>query len=66
MYNWNTDIRRLKKDPQAYEKWKLEQMINFGLRDEKLSRTLLKKHWESLFIDEAKRNYLKYLLWNTI
>ncbi|MBU1130110.1 hypothetical protein KKE45_02200 [Patescibacteria group bacterium] len=63
MYNWSTDITRLKKDKRVWEKWKLEQMINFGLNGKKLSKSKLKKYWDELDIDPDKRNYLKFLLW---
>ena len=63
MYNWSVDTRRLKKDKKAWEKWQLEQMINFGLRGKKLSRSLLIKHWSKLDIDPQKKKYLRFLLW---
>lgn len=65
MYNWTVNTTRLKKNPEAYGKWHLEQMINFGLGDEKISRSLLKKHWKYLTIDPSKKNYLEFLLWGT-
>lgn len=64
MYNWNTDTTQLKKNPEKYAIWKLEQMINYGLDGEKLDVTLLKKHWNSLHIDPQKRKTLEFLLWN--
>ncbi|MBU4210668.1 hypothetical protein KKC08_00455 [Patescibacteria group bacterium] len=63
MYDWSTDTTRLIKDKDAWEKWKLEQMINFGLNGKKLSKLKLKKYWDELDIDPDKRNYLKFLLW---
>lgn len=63
MYNWSTDTTRLKKHPAQYEHFVLEQQINFGLRDEKLSLKLLKKHWQTLDIDPHKRAFLKKLIW---
>src|SRR5260221_402194 len=38
MYNWNTDITQLKKDPEQYAIWKLEQLINYGLDGEKIKQ----------------------------
>lgn len=64
MYNWNIDITELKKDPEKYAIWKLEQMINYGLCGEKLDANLLKKYWNSLNIDPQKRKTLLFLLWN--
>ncbi len=63
MYNWNTDTTELKKDKDKYIKWKLEQLINFGLDGEKLSRKELIKYWSLLEIDPESRGYLEFLLW---
>lgn len=62
MYNWSTDTKRLKKNEVAYEKWRLEQLINFGLGKEKISKRLLKKYWKSLHLDPSKKEFLKFLL----
>lgn len=64
MYNWSVDEKAFKKaDPQGYEKWRLEQMINWGLGGEKLSEAQLRKYWNSLFMDTLTRNYLEFILW---
>ena len=63
MYNWSTDTETLKKDPEKYAIWRLEQLINFGLGDEKLDAKLLKKYWDKLSMDEPTRKYLEFLLW---
>jgi hypothetical protein len=63
MYNWSTDTARLQKKPDAYEKFVLEQMINFGLHGQKISEKRLKKHWQSLDIDPKKREFLSKLVW---
>ncbi len=63
MYNWSTDTARLKKTSQLFEKWKLEQMINFGAGNEKIDKKLLKKHFLVLDIDARKKEYLHFLLW---
>jgi len=64
MYNWNTDTTRLKKNPQECEKFILEQQINFGLNNHKISLKLLKKHWNNLVIDPAKKVYLDKIIWS--
>lgn len=46
MNNWSVDTARLKKNPDKYDKFILEQMINFGLGGKKLSLKALKKYWE--------------------
>jgi len=63
MYNWNTDTTRLKKSAADYQKFSLEQKINFGLNESKISRKKLKKYWHQINIDPAKRNYLEKILW---
>ena len=62
MYNWSTDLSRLKKDPQEYSIWKLEQLINYGLNGERLKLKELKKYFSKLTIDPQKKRYLKFLL----
>jgi hypothetical protein len=65
MYNWSTDTTRLKKNPQEYERFVLEQKINFGLNNQKLSLKLLKKYWDKLKIDPSKKTYLNKIVWQT-
>ena len=37
MYNWSVDEKAMKKaDPEKYEIWRLEQMVNYGTEGEKL------------------------------
>ena len=60
MYNWSTDIAILKKNPEKYQIWKLEQLINFGLGNEKLSILDLKKYWDKLALDPKRRNVLAF------
>lgn len=63
MRNWSVDVTKLKENLKKYIIWKLEQRINFGLEDEKLSESQLRKYWPNLTIDPAKRSYLAQLLW---
>jgi len=63
MYNWNTDTRALRKSPEKYAIWKLEQLINFGLDRGKLDAKLVKKYWNKLNIDSKKKEALAFLLW---
>lgn len=65
MYNWSVDEKELKKDKRQYAIWKLEQMVNFGLDGKKISALLLKKHWNSIVIDPARRKFLALLLYGT-
>ena len=62
MYNWSTDVRELKKNPEKYKVWQLEQLINFGLDGEKLKKPELKKYFSKLNIDPYRRKFLHLLL----
>lgn len=66
MYNWSTDINHLKKYPEKYKIWKLEQLINFGLGKEKIDKKNLKKYWNQLKIDPWYKKYLKFILWSKL
>lgn len=63
MYNWSVQTSRLKQKPEEFEKFFLEQSINFGLNNKKLSTRLLKKHWNSLVLDPVKKAFLRKVLW---
>ncbi len=60
MYNWSTDTTTLKKSPEKYQIWRLEQLINFGLGTEKLNTLELKKYWSQLNIDPKRKNVLAF------
>ena len=62
MYNWSVDTTRLKQIPEEYTIWKLEQLINYGLNDEKLSENDLKKYWDRLRIDPERKKILQMWL----
>lgn len=63
MYNWSVDTTELKKDKKQYAVWRLEQMVNFGLGEEKINGKEIKKYWNILDLDRDKKNYLKTILW---
>ena len=64
MYNWSTDEEKFKQaDPDGYQIWRLEQLINYGLGSEKLDFALVKKYWDKLAMDDLTRQYLEFLLW---
>ena len=62
MYNWSVNTKRLKKDKKAYEIWRLEQMINYGLGGEKLDGEKLRKYLLVLKIDNDTRKFLEMIL----
>lgn len=64
MYNWSVDEKKFKRaDPEGYKIWRLEQMINWGLGNDKLNESLLRRYWDRLFLDPFKKRYLEFLLW---
>ncbi|MBI4050402.1 MAG: hypothetical protein HY396_00280 [Candidatus Doudnabacteria bacterium] len=64
MYNWSVDEKKFKKeDPEGYRIWRLEQMINYGLGEDKLDEGSVRRYWNKLFMDDPTREYLKFLLW---
>jgi len=64
MYNWSVDEKAFKKaNPEKYQVWRLEQMINWGLGGDKLNEALVRRYWKKLFMDEPTRRYLEFLLW---
>lgn len=62
MYNWSTDEKIIKKDPEKYKIWRLEQLINFGLNSKKIDKAELKKYWKKIKIDPARRIFLSKIL----
>ncbi|MFA4872585.1 MAG: hypothetical protein WC659_01465 [Patescibacteria group bacterium] len=68
LHHWSVNTEEFrKKNPRAYQKWALEQRINFGVqtqKDEKINETLLKQLWHQLTLDPAKKEYLELLLWD--
>ncbi len=65
MYNWSTDEKQLKGDPKSFAIWRLEQLANFGLNGEKISELELKKHWDILNIDPARKKFLEVILYGS-
>jgi len=57
MKNWSTDTKKLKKNKEKFAIWKLEQLINFGLGKNKIKKSQLKKYWNHITIDAAKRKF---------
>jgi len=63
MHNWSTNEETLKRDPEKYTIWKLEQMVNFGLGDQKILEEELRKYWSRITIDPSRRQFLALLLY---
>lgn len=64
MKNWSVDTNYLKKFPQKFKVWQLEQLINFGLDGKRILRKDLEENIGTLNIDPDKKTYLKFLLKN--
>ena len=62
MYNWSVDLKELKKDPEKFDIWKLEQLVNFGLGGERIPTKKLKKYWNRLKLDPDRRRVLEFWL----
>ena len=62
MKNWSTDTKKLSKNQNKFTIWKLEQLINFGLGNEKIKKNELKKYWNLIDIDPLKRKFLSLFL----
>jgi len=62
MKNWSTDTKKLSKNQNKFTIWKLEQLINFGLGNEKIKKNELKKYWSLIDIDPLKRKFLSLFL----
>ena len=62
MRNWSINEEELKKDKEKYAIWKLEQMVNFGLGEEKLNEGELRKYLPRINIDPWRRKLLNLLL----
>lgn len=58
MKNWSVDTTELQKNSEKYAVWRLEQLINFGLDDEKIDLNELRKYWNNVDIDPYKRKFL--------
>ncbi|OGF74139.1 hypothetical protein A2Z63_00210 [Candidatus Giovannonibacteria bacterium RIFCSPLOWO2_02_44_8] len=54
-----TEYKKQEKD----KKWKLERLINYGLKGKRLDRDLLEKHLKDIRIPENRRTFLELLLW---
>ena len=56
--HWSVDITELKKDKEAFIIWNLEQRINWGIGEDKISKKDLIKYWDKIDIDVFKRKAL--------
>ena len=67
MIKWNTNEEYYKKhDPVGYKRWRLVQLINYGLDGEKLDKAEVIKQWPHIKdeLDIDSRKTLEFLIWN--
>lgn len=62
MKHWSVDTRELEKDSDALAVWKLENAVNFGIRDGKINRQDLLAYWDKLELDPHKKKFLSLIL----
>lgn len=60
--HWSVDEARLAEAPEAYAIWKLEQRINYGIGEELISESELRKRFDTLDLDPWKRKALALAL----
>ena len=66
LWHWSTDIEKFKKEnPEGFRLWRLEQIINYGLGREKISKKEIKKYWSRLKerIDPEGKRLVEFFLW---
>lgn len=66
MINWSTNEKEFqKKNPREHKLWRLVQLINYGLDEEKLDRNEVKSSWVRIKdrIDPYKARLIEFLLW---
>jgi len=63
MRNWSIDTTELQKDPIAYKKWQVEQLLTYGLDEgDFLERSYLEKNIDKLDIPIDMVRFVKFLL----
>ncbi|MBI3334935.1 MAG: hypothetical protein HY001_00345 [Candidatus Portnoybacteria bacterium] len=58
MKNWSTDVAELQKDKEKFSAWRIEQLVNFGLGEERIDLDELRRYWDVVHIDPFKRKFL--------
>ncbi len=66
MYNWSIDTKKLKQNSKLYIRWKLTQMINYGLDGEKIDKKELIMNWKYIknHLDPNRRKFIEFILWS--
>jgi len=61
-YLWDFDKAELEKTEEG-RIFILERMINYGPDGEKIKLAAVKKYWDKLDLDPAKKHLFEYLIW---
>ena len=68
MYNWShIDEAAMKKaDPEKYRRWRIVEMLNYGLGGEKLDKKEVMELWPEIKdqVDPYTRRAVEFLLWS--
>ena len=62
MDHWSVDTHTLEQNTEVFMVWKLENAINFGIRNGRISEQELRKYWDKLDLDPHKKKFLALLL----
>ena len=66
LWHWSTDVKRFKKEnPRGFRLWRLEQLINFSLSREKISKKEIRNFWPKLKerLDAEGKRLVEFFLW---
>lgn len=68
MYNWSVDEKYLARFPKKYKLWKLEQMLSYGLGNQKIKKKEVVENWGFLKnrLDAKRRRFLEFLIWGKL
>ncbi len=66
MNNWSIDEENLKKYPRTHAIWKIEQMADFGLGNEKIRASDYRAYADIILIqDQWRKKYLDLLVYGS-
>ena len=63
MYNWSVDEKNMAGEGEEQTIWRIQQMANFGLNKQKIPEADLRKYWDKIKIDPARKKFLYILLY---
>lgn len=60
---WDYTETEYEKQAKADPRWRLERLLAYGLKGEKIERNVLERYFPLLRIPEERRAFLELLLW---